>query len=47
MIEARIVLGICDRFGCTPDVAEKQDAGVLRMLEIEDIKGWRRREGGE
>ena len=47
MTEARIILGLCDRFGCTPDVAERLDAGVLRLLEIEDIKGWRHAEGGE
>lgn len=47
MTEARIVLRLCDRFGCTPDAAERLDATVLRLLEIEDIKGWRREEGGE
>ena len=41
MTEARVILRICDRFGCTPRQAERQDATLLRLLEIEDIKGWR------
>ena len=47
MTEAAVILRICNRFSCTPREAEKQDAGVLRLLDIEDIKGWRRAEGGE
>lgn len=47
MTEARIILSVCDRFTCTPREAERQDAGVLRLIEIENIKGWRRTEGGE
>lgn len=42
MTEARIILRLCDRFTCTPREAARQDANVLRMLEIEDLKGWRR-----
>lgn len=44
MIAARVVLAVCDRFGCTPREARRQDAGVLALLEIEDRMGWRRRE---
>ncbi len=47
MTEARIVLSLCDRFGCTPREALKQDARVLRLIETENIKGWRKTEGGE
>lgn len=42
-----MILRICDRFGCVPSQAEREDAGVLRLLEIESVMGWRRTEGGE
>ena len=42
MIRARIVLAVCDRFGCAPREAYRQDAQVLQLLEIEDRMGWRR-----
>lgn len=44
MTEARLVLGLCDRFGCLPSQALAEDAGVLRMLDLEQVNGWR---GGE
>jgi hypothetical protein len=30
-----MILGLCDRFHCTPDVAVELDAGVIRLLRIE------------
>jgi len=32
-----MILGLCDRFHCLPDVAEQLDAGVLRLLRIEEL----------
>ena len=32
-----MILGLCDRFHCLPDVAEQMDAGVLRLLRIEEL----------
>jgi hypothetical protein len=29
-----MILALCDRFRCTPDVAADMDASVLRMLKI-------------
>lgn len=43
-MEARLILGLCERFGCIPDVAYEMDAGVLRLLAIERTY---RDEGGE
>lgn len=41
-MEARLVLGLCDRFRCGPDEAYAMDATVLSLLAIEDAMGWRR-----
>lgn len=41
MIEARLVLGLAERFGCLPDDVYAMDASVLRLLDIEDLMGWR------
>jgi hypothetical protein len=30
-----MILALCDRFHCTPDVAADMDASVLRLLRIE------------
>lgn len=30
-----MILALCDRFHCTPDVAVGLDASVLRLLRIE------------
>jgi hypothetical protein len=43
LAEAELVLGLCDRFHCIPEVAEEMDAGVLRLLKIEEL-GTRREE---
>jgi hypothetical protein len=32
-----MILALCDRFHCTPDVAADLDASVLRMLKIEAL----------
>jgi hypothetical protein len=37
-----VVLGLCDRFRCRPSQALREDASVLRMLELEQL--WK---GGE
>jgi hypothetical protein len=37
------VLGLCDRFKCLPSQLEKEDAGLLRLLKIEEL-GTRREE---
>jgi hypothetical protein len=34
LIEAELILGLCDRFHCTPDVAKDMDASVIRMLKV-------------
>ncbi len=34
-MEARAILGLCDRFHCTPEVAGEMDADVFRLLAIE------------
>jgi hypothetical protein len=31
------VLGLCDRFHCTPEVAGEMDASVLRLLRVEAL----------
>lgn len=41
-MEAQLVLGLADRFGCAPDDAYRMDARVLRLLDTE-----RRLKGGE
>lgn len=40
-----MILGLCDRFHCTPDVARAMDASVLRLLKVEEL-GVRREEPG-
>jgi hypothetical protein len=40
-----MILGLCDRFHCTPDVAWQMDTSVVRLLQIEALG--RRREVGE
>jgi hypothetical protein len=43
-----VILRVCDRFHCTPDVAERQDASVLRLLEIDQLtRPDQSAEGGE
>ena len=32
-----MILGLCDRFHCLPDVAGQMDAAVLRLLRIEEL----------
>lgn len=32
-----MILGLCDRFHCTPGVARAMGAGVLRLLAIEAL----------
>ena len=45
---ADAILGLCDRFHCTPDVARDLDASVFRLLAIERAAYPERyQEGGE
>jgi hypothetical protein len=46
-MEAQLILGLCDRFHCTPEVARGMGAGVLRLLEIEALGKPEQPEGGE
>ena len=32
-----MILGLCDRFHCTPEQAGAMDAGVLRLLRVEAL----------
>jgi hypothetical protein len=32
-----MILAVCDRFHCLPDVAAELDASVLRMLRVEAL----------
>jgi hypothetical protein len=45
-VEAKLILGLCDRFHCTPDVAREMDVEVVRLLKIEEL-GVAREEGPE
>ena len=36
-MEAKAVLSLCDRFHCTPDVARRMGADVIRLLKIEAL----------
>jgi hypothetical protein len=36
-VEARTILGLCDRFHCTPDVARRMDIDVVRLLKLEEL----------
>jgi hypothetical protein len=36
-MQAQLILGLCDRFHCTPEVAVGMGAGVLKLLEIEAL----------
>lgn len=31
------MLGVCERFGCLPSQLEREDAELLRLLEIEAV----------
>ena len=46
LTQAQLILGLCDRFHCVPEVAKGMGAGVLRLLEIEAL-GKPDAEGGE
>ena len=46
LIEARLVLGICERFGCLPSALDGEDAELARLLEIE-ARGTRKEVGEE
>lgn len=37
MIEAELIIGLADRFHCTPQEAEEMDAGYIRMLKVYDM----------
>jgi len=43
LIEAKTILGLCDRFGCLPSQLAAEDAAILRLLKIEEL-GVRREE---
>jgi len=34
LIEAELILSLCDRFHCLPEQAESMDASVIRMLKV-------------
>jgi hypothetical protein len=36
LIEAELILGLCDRFHCLPQQVEEMDASVIRMLKVYD-----------
>lgn len=42
-MEAETILRLCDRFGCLPSQVLAEDAGLLRLLRIEEL-GTRREE---
>lgn len=35
-MEAELVLGLCERFGCLPSQLYAEDAELLRLLAIEE-----------
>lgn len=35
------MLGLCERFGCLPSQLEREDARILRLVEIETLGGRR------
>jgi hypothetical protein len=34
---AKLVLGLCERFGCLPSQLLEEDASLLRLLKIESL----------
>lgn len=46
-MRANAVLGLCDRFHCTPEVAMSMDAAVFRMLKIQALARREEDTGGE
>ena len=36
-MEAKTILGLCDRFHCLPEQVLEMDAGVIRMLKVEKL----------
>jgi hypothetical protein len=34
---AKLILGLCERFGCLPSALLEEDAGLLRLLKIESL----------
>lgn len=42
-----MILRLCDRFHCTPEVALEMDASVLAMLKIEALGTPEQDEGSE
>jgi hypothetical protein len=42
-----VILRVCDRFRCLPSAAEAEDAGVLRLMEIEALTRPAVPEGGD
>ena len=37
LAEAELLLAVCDRFKCLPSQARGEDAGILRLLKIEQL----------
>lgn len=36
-MEARLILGLCDRFSCLPSQVRAEGASVLRLVQIEAL----------
>jgi hypothetical protein len=47
LTEAKAILGLCDRFHCTPEAAREMDADVFRLLNIERAGTPDQAQGGE
>ena len=47
LARARIVLGLCERFGCLPPQVLELDASVLRMIDVYERGKPPEPEGGE
>ena len=39
LTEARWILRQCERFGCLPSQLMREDAGLLRLLRLEELAG--------
>lgn len=37
MVKADLILGLCDRFHCTPDVAAELDIEAQQLIAIEQL----------
>lgn len=46
MVEADLILGLCDRFKCLPSQLANEDASLLRMIAIQDMGTPEEKKGG-